>query len=59
MVRQAADDHLRAARALPAPGAERTLRETTAFFRSDYFYRLTGIRGDAALRLIRKEAAEG
>ena len=55
VVRQAVEDHLRALRELPFRGAESALEETTAFFMSDFFYRLTGLRGDAVLRLIRRE----
>ena len=35
VVRLAAEDYLRALRRLPRPGAVKTVRETTAFFRSD------------------------
>ena len=40
-------------------GAVRVLEETEAFFRSDYFRRLTGLSGEAVLRMIRKEMENG
>ena len=55
IVRRAAEDHLSALRRLPDPRAEARVRETAAFFRSAYFSRLTGVRGDSLLRKIRKE----
>ena len=56
VVRLAAEDYLRALRRLPRPGAVKTVRETTAFFRSDYFLRLTGADGKRILSKIKKEA---
>lgn len=56
VVRQAAEDYLRALRRLPRPGAVKTVRETTAFFRSDYFLRLTGADGKKILAKIKEEA---
>ena len=56
IVRLAAEDYLRALRRLPRPGAAKTVRETTAFFRSDYFLRLTGADGKRILSKIKKEA---
>lgn len=58
IVRQALEDHLAALRRLPSPRAESLLRETAGFFRSELFTRLTGLRGDAVFRLIRKEAGK-
>ena len=59
VVRRAADDYAWALRALPALRAVRVLEETKAFFRSDYFRRLTGLSGEAVLRMIRKEMENG
>lgn len=56
VVRLAAEDYLRAVRRLPRPGAKAAVREITAFFRSDYFLRLTGADGRKILEHIRKEA---
>ncbi len=55
VVRQAVEDHYHALRHLPDPGARRRLKETTAFFRSEYFFLLTGLNGRKILDLIRKE----
>lgn len=56
IVRRAAEDYLHALRRLPDPRARARARETALFFRSDYFSRLTGVRGDSLLRKIREEA---
>ena len=56
VVRLAAEDYLRAFRRLPRPGAKAQIRETTAFFRSDYFLRLTGADGNRILAKIKEEA---
>ena len=56
IVRRAAEDYLRARQRLPGRKAAARVRETTAFFRSDYFRRLTGVQGDILLRKIREEA---
>lgn len=58
IVRRAAEDYLAARRRLPNRRAAARVRETTAFFRSAYFSRLTGVQGDALLRRIRKEGAK-
>jgi len=55
VIRQALEDHLRARGNLPDRSAERLLRETSAFFRSPRFRRLTGPYCDEILRLLRKE----
>ncbi len=55
IVRQAAEDYAAALRGLPDDIAARQLRETEAFFRSEYFRRLTSLNGDGILRRIRKE----
>ena len=59
VVRRAAEDYLSALRRLPRRKAASRLRETEAFFRSDYFCRLTGVQGDRLLRRIREEAKIG
>lgn len=56
IVRKAAEDHLAALRRLPRRSAAGRLRETAAFFRSEYFCRLTGMQGDRLLRKITEEA---
>lgn len=56
VVRQAVEDHYHALLHLPDPDARRCLKETAAFFRSEYFYLLTGLDGRKILDLIRKEA---
>ena len=55
IVRRAAEDYLNALRRLPNRKAAARIREITAFFRSDYFSRLTGVQGENLLRRIRKE----
>jgi hypothetical protein len=55
VVRLAAEDYLCALRHLPQARAQRAREEIEAFFRSPYFRRLTGLRGDVILRKIRKE----
>ena len=55
IVRRAAEDYLNALRRLPNRRVAARIREITAFFRSDYFSRLTGVQGEALLRRIRKE----
>ena len=55
IVRQAVEDHLHALWQSARFGPER-LTETEVFFRSGYFRCLTGLNGEAVLRLIRKEA---
>ena len=56
IVRRAAEDYLAAVRRLPDRKAAARVRETTAFFRSAYFSRLTGVQGEHILREIQKEA---
>lgn len=56
IVRQAAKDYLHAARLQPKKRGLPRMRETTAFFLSDYFLRLTGTRGDLILEKLKKEA---
>ena len=55
IVRRAAEDYLNALRHLPNRRAAARVREITAFFRSGYFSRLTGVQGENLLRRIRKE----
>ena len=56
IVLQAAKDYLAAAGAKPKRKGLPRMRETAAFFRSDYFLRLTGTRGDLILEKLKKEA---
>ena len=56
IVRRAAEDYLAAAKRLPDHRAAGRIRETTAFFRSSYFSRLTGVQGAHILRALQKEA---
>ena len=56
IVRRAAQDHLAALRRRPGRRTAALLRETSAFFRSDYFSRLTGTRGAKMLEMIVREA---
>lgn len=56
IVRRAAEDHLAVFRRLPDRRAAARVRETTAFFHSDYFSRLTGMQGSRLLRKIVREA---
>ena len=56
IVRRAAEDHLSALRRRPGRITAARLAETSAFFRSDYFSRLTGMRGEQLLGKIVKEA---
>lgn len=56
IVRRAAEDYLAALRRLPDRRAAARAREVSAFFRSAYFSRLTGVQGETLLRKIRKEA---
>lgn len=55
IVRHAAEDYLAALRQLPGRRAAARVRETSAFFRSDYFRRLTGTDGERMLQMIRRE----
>ena len=55
IVRRAAEDYLAALRQLPGRRAAARVRETSAFFRSDYFRRLTGTDGERMLQMIRRE----
>ena len=56
IVRRAAEDYLAAIQRKPGRRAAALAREAAAFFRSDYFYRLTGTDGNRILQLIRREA---
>ena len=56
VLRLAVEDHYNALRRLPDPGAVRRMKETAAFFSSEYFRLLTGLDGRKLLDLIRKEA---
>ena len=55
IVRRAAEDYLAALRHRPGRRTAARIREVTAFFRSAYFSRLTGVQGESLLRQIRKE----
>ena len=56
IVRRAANDYLSALRRRRSRRNAARMREITGFFRSDYFYRLTGADGEQMLEVIRKEA---
>lgn len=56
IVRRAAEDYLAALQHRPGRSVAARARDAAAFFRSDYFYRLTGTDGNKVLQLIRREA---
>ena len=55
IVRRAAEDCIAAMRCPPGRRAAARAREAAAFFRSDYFRRLTGTDGEKILQMIRRE----
>ncbi len=58
VVRRAAEDYLHAARRRRNRKGAARLRETTAFFLSDYFIRLTGAKGGLILEKLKEEAVK-
>ena len=56
IVRRAAEDHLAALGRRQDRRTAARIRETAAFFRSDYFSRLTGMQGSRILEMILREA---
>lgn len=56
VVRRAAEDYFAACSRMPDRRAAARIREVSAFFRSEYFSRLTGVQGESLLQKIRKEA---
>ena len=58
IVRRAAEDYLHAARRRRNRKGAARLRETTAFFLSDYFIRLTGAKGGLILEKLKEEAVK-
>ena len=58
IVRLAAEDWFWAARHPGGRSARARLKEAEAFFRSGYFRRLTGFRGEDVMAILRKELEE-